>query len=239
VLLLTSGVLTRPWVLVELVTAIKTGVRIVLVEVQRPEMKFPFPNDAYYKRLRDGKELNQNATNLLASEGIMLDELENVLRQVFMRIAVPFSPHKSANIRDAELLDIMKHCQLRPRSIEAQRKSLKRDFGARDSKERNRTSVGRSSRVSFASLTRSISSSKPTRTISWSKPYTKSFAPAKPLERDQKYSAGSSSVDSAGTEALVAQATHSLGGSSTTSSLTSVVRTATGESTEVKEKASI
>jgi len=118
ILLLTTGVLYRPWVLVEIVTATKAGTRIVPVEVQRPDAsggstKFPYPDEAYYQRLRKGQELDSGAMGILQTEGITLRDLERAIRQVFSRIAVPFSPHKSNNIRQAELLDIMKLCQLR------------------------------------------------------------------------------------------------------------------------------
>jgi len=142
VLLLTSGVLKRPWVLVELVTAIKAGTRIVPVEVQRPSMKFPYPDEAYYQRLRRGEELDSGAMGLLQNEGITLRELEVAVRTVFCKIAVPFSPHKSANIRQAELVDLMKHCRLREKSS---RPTSTRDIGM--SRTATRTMSQRQSRA--------------------------------------------------------------------------------------------
>lgn len=38
---------------------------------------------------------------------------EKALRQVFQRIAMPFSPQKTQNIRTAELSDLLKECRLR------------------------------------------------------------------------------------------------------------------------------
>lgn len=114
VLLLSTGVLTRPWVLIEIVTALKAGVRVVPVEVQRPGMSFEYPNEDYFKRVRNGKELNEQCESMLLEKGgINLRELEQALRQVFARIAVPFSPHKSANIRAAELSDLLANCRMR------------------------------------------------------------------------------------------------------------------------------
>jgi len=47
---------------------------------------------------------------LLEREGVSLEDLEQALRHVFLKIAQPFSPHKSKNIRQAELQDILKRC---------------------------------------------------------------------------------------------------------------------------------
>jgi len=111
VLLLTSAVFTRPWVLVEIVTAQNAGLHIVPVEVQKKDVSFDYPDEAYFERLRTGRTLDSQAMKLLRDEGIELEHLEKALRMVFSKIAVPFSPHKSSNVRDAELADILKRCQ--------------------------------------------------------------------------------------------------------------------------------
>jgi len=112
-LLLTNGVLKRPWVLLELVTAVKNDVTVLPVEIQRPDLKFTYPDDDYYKRLLNGQELDDSATQLLKEEGVELEDLCSSLRQVFKRIALPFSPHKTATIRKAELQDILKRCRIK------------------------------------------------------------------------------------------------------------------------------
>merc|ERR1711971_116045 len=81
VVLLTPGFLTRPWCLVEIVTAHRHDVQIVPVEVQRPGVTFNYPNDEFYSRLRDGKFLDDGALDLLRSEGIQLSELEAAIRR--------------------------------------------------------------------------------------------------------------------------------------------------------------
>merc|ERR1712154_593377 len=49
VLLLTKDVLLRPWVLVEIVTAVEAKVRVLLVEVnKRTAERFGFPDDSFY-----------------------------------------------------------------------------------------------------------------------------------------------------------------------------------------------
>jgi len=110
VVLLTPHVLTRPWVLVEIVTAIHSNVRVVPVEIQRKGSTFIFPDDEYYERLRQGTQLQESARKLLAEQNITLPDLAECLQQVFLRIAVPFSPHRPASIRQAELKDILRHC---------------------------------------------------------------------------------------------------------------------------------
>eukprot|EP00929_Paragymnodinium_shiwhaense_P050059 TRINITY_DN25237_c0_g1_i1.p1 TRINITY_DN25237_c0_g1~~TRINITY_DN25237_c0_g1_i1.p1 ORF type:complete len:1327 (+),score=278.77 TRINITY_DN25237_c0_g1_i1:68-4048(+) len=112
-LLLTPGVLQRPWVLVELVTAYRSGVRVLPVEVQRPGLQFQFPSEEFYNRLLAGQELDDSARKLLEGYDIEMEELADALRNAFMRIALPFSPHKSATIRVAEIVDLMKQCPLR------------------------------------------------------------------------------------------------------------------------------
>lgn len=113
VILLTKKVLTRPWVLIEIVTAIRAGTKIVPVEIQRRDMSFDFPDEAYHERLLAGKELDAGCLDLLGKENIDLATLDAALRQVFNRIALPFSPHKTANVRKAELQDILKQCRVR------------------------------------------------------------------------------------------------------------------------------
>jgi len=110
VLLLTPGVLRRPWCLIEIVTAAENGVTMVPIEVQRPGSKFHYPDETFYKNLRSGKYLSHGATKLLAEEGIVLPQVEFAIQQAFMKISLPFSPHKTANVRHAELTDIMDRC---------------------------------------------------------------------------------------------------------------------------------
>lgn len=113
IVLLTKGVLTRPWVLIEVITAYRHKIRMVPVEVIRPGQAFEYPTDKYFEELAKGQELDASAKQLLSRNGFDLDELTSALRQVFTMVAVPFSPHRSASIRQAELLDILKRCRIR------------------------------------------------------------------------------------------------------------------------------
>ena len=53
-LLLTPGVLSRPWVLVELATAFTVGVPIHPVQLTKPGCEFTFPDDTFYESVLDG-----------------------------------------------------------------------------------------------------------------------------------------------------------------------------------------
>lgn len=110
VLLLTPGVLSRPWCLVEIVTAMKYGAQIVPVEIQRLGLSFAYPDDSFYTKLRKGETLTRVDLKCLSHEGVSLVDVEEALRFTFKQIALPFSPHKSKNVRMAELNDIVLRC---------------------------------------------------------------------------------------------------------------------------------
>eukprot|EP00930_Biecheleria_cincta_P062859 TRINITY_DN4830_c0_g1_i12.p1 TRINITY_DN4830_c0_g1~~TRINITY_DN4830_c0_g1_i12.p1 ORF type:complete len:912 (-),score=133.51 TRINITY_DN4830_c0_g1_i12:216-2951(-) len=111
VLLLTPGILTRPWCLVEIVIAYKSHLNLVPVEIQRPGMKFEYPNEDFFKKMGTGELLTEGDVRLLHSQDISLSELEAAVRQVFTKIALPFSPHKSSAMRAAEILSILQRCK--------------------------------------------------------------------------------------------------------------------------------
>jgi len=113
VLLLTKDVLTRPWVLVEIVTAIETEVRVVPVEVNKKGAGFTFPDEEFYGRLLAGRVLDPDGQALLRERGIELRDVERALREVFNKIALPYSPHRSESIRMAEIRAIYKQLLVR------------------------------------------------------------------------------------------------------------------------------
>jgi len=116
VVLLTPGVLKRPWVLMEITLAVRHEINIVPVEIQRPDLKFTYPDEEFLQRIGIGDDLDAAAKGILDKEGISLSELESALRQLFKLIAMPYSPHKSAAIREAELQDVIKRCSASKRS---------------------------------------------------------------------------------------------------------------------------
>jgi len=126
VLLLTKNVLKRPWVLVEILTARREGVRILLVNVSKPGGSFEYPDDAFYDTLRDGNFLEQDAMDVLARCGCFAEELEEALRAVFQQIAVPYSPHKAKSIRRAEVGAVLKQCKLKTEGANKKHETIRK-----------------------------------------------------------------------------------------------------------------
>jgi hypothetical protein len=112
VVLLTPGIFTRPWCILEIVTAFKKNVLVLPVEVQRPGSSFKFPDDSFYFRLHRGEILDKAGLKLLKGAGVSMKNVDSAIRNMFMKIALPYSPHKSEAVRGAELLDIMKRVPL-------------------------------------------------------------------------------------------------------------------------------
>jgi len=125
VVLLTPGILKRPWCLVEIVTAVQCNINILPVEIARPGLqKFTYPDEKLYAALARGEGFTSSDIEIFTNEGIELSEIAHCVRQVFLKIAIPFSPHKSANIRNAEMLDILARCEVRDFSTTNFRGSL-------------------------------------------------------------------------------------------------------------------
>merc|ERR1719491_1456259 len=79
--LLTPGLLSRPWCLIEIVTAVEHHVNIVPVEVQRPGSRYQYPDEEFYSKFLAGKSLSPEAMALLQSEGFTLKVLEQSIRK--------------------------------------------------------------------------------------------------------------------------------------------------------------
>mmetsp|Transcript_51184 Transcript_51184/g.94706 ORF Transcript_51184/g.94706 Transcript_51184/m.94706 type:complete len:86 (-) Transcript_51184:93-350(-) len=62
--------------------------------------------------IRTGVIFGPEELLMLRGEGIELSEVEEAIRELFHRIAMTFSPHKSTKMRNAELQDILGRCQL-------------------------------------------------------------------------------------------------------------------------------
>lgn len=112
VVLLTPGILTRPWCLVELVAARRAGRKYVPVMLNRIGLTFMFPDDEFFKKLHNDEIVAGGAQGrqVLAENGITLQDVEDAIRLMFTFIALPFSPHKSAVVRAAEIEDILTRC---------------------------------------------------------------------------------------------------------------------------------
>jgi len=119
VLLLTANVLTRPWVLVEVVTAIREGVQVVPVILHKGFDDFELPDEDWYERMKSGKLLDSSGLKVLSECGIKAEDVCNVLRTVFQRIAVTYSPHRTEKIRRAELQALLKQCRTKRKGVGA------------------------------------------------------------------------------------------------------------------------
>lgn len=114
VLLLTPGVLTRPWVLVELVTARRKRSRVLPVSIARQGIGgFEFPDEDWLHRLRDGDILDSSSKDVLEKHACSMDEVADAVAAVFQQIALTYSPHKAKHMRQAEIEQILQRCRLR------------------------------------------------------------------------------------------------------------------------------
>jgi hypothetical protein len=113
VLLLTPNLLSRPWCLLEMVTAVRNNVEILPVNIQRPgESAFKYPDGEFFQKPSRGETLAKDDLKFLRSKGVKPKDLLS-LKKVFQKIATPFSPHQSGGIREAELRQILDRCTLR------------------------------------------------------------------------------------------------------------------------------
>lgn len=112
-LLLSKKVLTRPWVLVEVATAVSSNVRVLPVQLLRIGNEFDFPDESFYQSLLLGELLDAGGAEVLRQSGYTPQMVVDALREVFRRISVTYSPHRSAGIRRAELKALLKHCRIR------------------------------------------------------------------------------------------------------------------------------
>jgi len=111
VLLLSKSTLMRPWILVELATAVKCNVRVIPVEIRRVGNTFSFPNEEYFQQLREGdKVLDEQGMKVLESMDISIDDVEAAIKSTFNHIALAYSPHRNKSFRQVELEFIIKEC---------------------------------------------------------------------------------------------------------------------------------
>lgn len=111
--MLTTKVLTRPWVLVEIVTAIRASVQVIPVRVTKPGVEFEFPGEEFYERISKGEFLDVDGQQILTDAGVSLMEVESSLRELFRQIAVPYSPHNRSEIRQTELKAFLARCRVK------------------------------------------------------------------------------------------------------------------------------
>merc|ERR1712216_220181 len=107
VFMCTTNVLSRPWCLVEIVTAMEAGIPILPLTVQKPGNDFTFPDSNFYDRLLRGEIFDSSAMETMRHCGMDLQQVSAAIRHVFMTIALPYSPHKSKLMREAELKAVL------------------------------------------------------------------------------------------------------------------------------------
>jgi len=122
-ILLTNGILTRPWCLFEILSARKHGTRVLLVNVSKPGNEFVYPDEDFYERLSSGNALDEPSREMIEKHGYDLADVENALRAVFRQIAIGFSPHKSKDIRRAEINAVLRQCRLKTQNDTGPRES--------------------------------------------------------------------------------------------------------------------
>jgi len=111
-LLLTKGVLMRPWCLIEVVLANRFDVPIIPIEVIKPGVKFSYPDNAWYDELLAGNVLKESDLEILATYSVTLQDVSVSLRALFRNIAVQYSPHRAASIRCVEVEALLGRCVL-------------------------------------------------------------------------------------------------------------------------------
>jgi len=112
IVLLSPNLLSRPWCLLEMVTAKRHNRPFVPVLLTRPGMQYTFPDEEFYEKLHRDEIIQDGAggRKLLEENGTTLEEVEQAIRAIFMTIALPFSPHRSGAVREAEMTDILHRC---------------------------------------------------------------------------------------------------------------------------------
>jgi len=142
VVLLTKNVFARPWVLIEVVTARRAGVRTLPIEVHKPGDRFEFPDDDFYSSMLNGGVLGAEGEKMLKSQGIELAEVVDALAELLKKIAMPYSPHRSASIRHAEVMAVLKQCRFKTKADKLLSVLTKLPSGAAHSGEHHEELVG-------------------------------------------------------------------------------------------------
>ena len=121
VLFQSSGVLTRPWCLLEIHTAIKHSVPIVCLNVKGPN-PYDYGMATTFMAHLDSEldRANPGARKLIEDNGVDIVEMAHLLSSTLPNcISVDFNPHGSSNAIKASLLDLieaMEKAEARPLS---------------------------------------------------------------------------------------------------------------------------
>merc|ERR1711871_690976 len=114
--MLTKAVLTRPWCLVEINTAVKMGIPVIPLQIDKPGAQFEFPDEAFYASIMNHSVLGESGTAVLQEHGFTPESTCAAIQKVFNRIAVPYSPHRSVAVRLEQVRVLMRQCKFRPQT---------------------------------------------------------------------------------------------------------------------------
>lgn len=106
-LILSPGVLERPWCILEIITAQRHGINIIPVIVVQG---FKFPDEDCYAALFNGDLYAPDTYAFLEEQGVELEELEAAIRWVFDKICVNFNAQRASGVRVAEIGGIVERC---------------------------------------------------------------------------------------------------------------------------------
>ena len=109
VLIQSSGVLKRPWCLLELVTAIDAGMPIVGVALTSGPYAYDFRAASELLRaLGEPGQLDDDAVALLEGQGVSLDDAARKLSSVIpSMVSIPLDPFASRTVLAATLFDVV------------------------------------------------------------------------------------------------------------------------------------
>ena len=108
ILFQSAGVLTRPWCLMEIVTAINSAVPIVCINVLGPN-KYEYSSALQFMTYLDTEldRANPGASKLLEDNGVSIEDAAYLLSNTIPNcISIEFNPHGSSNNITASLMDL-------------------------------------------------------------------------------------------------------------------------------------
>jgi len=111
IVLLTNDLLKRPWVIVELVHAVRNGVSLLPVPITKDFDFRPFiANGSGRKDI--ASHFDSKAQELFKREGIRMPEIRRALKQMFNVIAQPFYGHCSETVQRAQIFEITRRLSI-------------------------------------------------------------------------------------------------------------------------------
>jgi len=110
ILLLSKGVLSRPWVLMEIMTALNAKKKVILIDLEHRTKRFDFGSLEVYKNsFNTAPGVTPRVLEELRNHGFSSDDVQIALEEVFLNIAKPLSLNSgSKDVINAQLGDICK-----------------------------------------------------------------------------------------------------------------------------------